>query len=274
MANTDVDLTFESVGAGGRLLHGTAGAAAIYTGTMVSQLDADQTIVAGSTAASGPCIGVATHHAAIGAEVAIETDGAYTFPNAADGDACSASTPIGSVVYMYDDHTIADNSNGGARFPAGTFLGMDGDKVRVYIKHERHADLGDIGPVSFEDGISSNTIAEVTAAAGVTVDSLLIKDGGLPGLMPSITKIQVAGGTFAAGTATIAAGIVVTASTDAFVVMSAVITGSTNVGTVAHLKASNVAGGAGVGAVTLNILGDDGAVDADAAGAFRVLLVN
>lgn len=90
----------------------------------------------------------------------------------------------------------------------------------------------------------------------------------------NVTKMQIAGGTFAAGTATINTGITVTASTDAFVVMSAVVTGSSNVGCFAHLKASNVVGGAGVGAVTLNILGDDGNVDGDAAGAFRVLLIN
>jgi len=86
--------------------------------------------------------------------------------------------------------------------------------------------------------------------------------------------MQVASGTFVAGTATIAAGITVTADTDAFVIPSAVLTGSTNVGCPAHLKASNVVGGPGVGSVTLNVLGDDGAIDSDAAGDFAVLLVN
>lgn len=86
-------------------------------------------------------------------------------------------------------------------------------------------------------------------------------------------SIQVAGATFGSGVATISAGITVTADTDAFVVMSTVIAGSVNVGGVAHLKASNAVGGPGVGAVTLNILGSDGAVDADAAGDFRVLLI-
>lgn len=123
-------------------------------------------------------------------------------------------------------------------------------------------------------GVLTDIISEKTGAAGVTVDSLLVKDAALPGFMPGISLVQVAGGTFVNGTATINTGIVVTADTDAFVIMSAVITGSTNVGAPAHLKASNSVGGAGVGAVTLNILGDDGAVDGDAAGAFRVLLIN
>lgn len=92
--------------------------------------------------------------------------------------------------------------------------------------------------------------------------------------LTGITRLQVAGGTFVSGTATIATGITVTADTDAFVVMSAVVTGSTNVGGIAHLKASNVVGGPGTGEVVLNILGANGSVDADAAGAFRVLLVN
>jgi len=85
--------------------------------------------------------------------------------------------------------------------------------------------------------------------------------------------IQRASGTFALGTATIAAGITVTADTDVFVIPSAALTGSTNVGSPAHLKASNVVGGPGVGSVTLNMLGDDGAIDADAAGDFAALLV-
>jgi hypothetical protein len=312
MANTTVDLTFESVGAGGRTIHVVGGAAAIYTGTMVSQLDADQTLVAGSTAASGPCIGIATHHAAIGAECAVETDVAWSFDNATAGDACSATTPVGSVVYMYDDHTIADNSNSGARFPAGTFLGMDGSKVRIYVSHKRAGDgdaedlastagAGLIGILDTGNYYAATTVeaalaevvtdlAATTATngasrigiqdaagiiAGTTVETALAELAAIvsPG---GVTKIQVVTGTFVSGlcTVTVGAGQAVTAATKAFPCMSAVITGSTDVGGIAHIIASNVVGGSGVGQVLFRVLNSAGGTDVDAAGLFAAILIN
>jgi hypothetical protein len=73
------------------------------------------------------------------------------------------------------------------------------------------------GLKTFTSGIATNTIAEVTPAAGVTVDGLLIKDGGLPdyqyivenyikGLPPSYTS---------AATITLPDGLIVADSTNA-----------------------------------------------------------
>ncbi len=133
MANTTVDLIRMPVGAGGKTLHMSVGASAICEGIMVAQLDSDATLVPGSTALSGDCIGVSTHHALANSECEVETDRQHLFANAGGGDACSAATPIGWTVYMYDDHTVADNSNSGARKKAGIFLGMVGDMVKVWI---------------------------------------------------------------------------------------------------------------------------------------------
>ena len=133
MSNSSVNLLREPMGGGGRFLHLTVGTLDLVDGIMVSQLDSDATLVAGSTASSGDCIGVTTHHAAALGTAEIETDREFLFANATAGDACSASTPIGWTVYMYDDHTIADNSNSGARKKAGIFMGMEGTKVRVWI---------------------------------------------------------------------------------------------------------------------------------------------
>lgn len=94
------------------------------------------------------------------------------------------------------------------------------------------------------------------------------------GLTPAITKLQIASGTLVAGEATINTNIVVTANTRAFAIPTANVTGSANFGSLAHIAASNVVGGAGVGSVLIRALGNDGAKDADAAGAFAVLLVN
>lgn len=245
MANATSNLKTDTLGDGPFICDlPVDGGSTIYKGTLLSQLTATGMVVPYSTAASGVCIGVAQHEAdnADGSDgdlrVRVESKRAYAFANGAGGDAFSEASLIGSIVYGSDDHTVADNSNNSARRAVGFFLGMEADgKVRVFVD----------------------------PAAASLADMLA---GG------NITRLQVAGGTFASGTATINSGITVTASTDAFVIMSAVVTGSTNVGTVAHLKASNVAGAPGTGAVTLSILGNDGAVDADAAGAFRVLLVN
>jgi len=443
MSNSTANRTIFPYDKGGRNINlPIDGGTHIYKGTMVAQLTATSMLVAGSTAASGHCVGVASHEQdnSSGADGAlrctVETDSIFLFANGSGANACSEATPLGAAVYMFDDHTVYDNSDGDTLQRAGYFAGMEPDgKVRVFVTPFDFGASLDVGEASAFSGhgvrgastadiadLSAFTVAGVdgltyaagerillknqtateengvylvgTVAAGVApLTRALDADGAaeiVPGMLVhvsegtaaanswwflstnapitidttglafvevpnlsdlaattngngaaligvedaagnfaattveaalaeiiadyaattngngaskigiedsagditattvegalaeigaalfagNITKLQVAGGTFATGTATINAGIVVTADTDAFVIMSAVVTGSANVGGVAHLKASNVVGGAGVGAVTLNILGADGAVDADAAGAFRVLLVN
>ena len=146
---------------------------------MVAQLDGTAMLVPGSTASSGPCIGVASHGQdnADGSDsdlrVIVETDRIFLFANAGGGDACSEATLLGSVVYMYDDHTIADNSNSGARQAAGYFAGMEpdsGGKVRVLIVFAR----GHLETVEFGGGLEADTISEYTPTAGVTVDGVLL----------------------------------------------------------------------------------------------------
>lgn len=94
------------------------------------------------------------------------------------------------------------------------------------------------------------------------------------GLTPAITKLQIATGTLVAGEATINTNIVVTANTYVIAMPTADVTGSTNFGSLSNTRASNSVGGAGVGSVLIRALGNDGAKDADAAGAFVALLIN
>lgn len=218
------------------------GGSKVYRTCLVSQLTATGAAVPYSTAASGPCVGVAQADVDNSAgsdgdkRVRVETKRAYAF--AINSTDFTEASLIGAVCYGTDDHTVASSSNNNERRAVGFFLGMESDgKARVFVD-----------PV-----------------AATAADALL---GG------NISRLQVAGGTFASGTCTISTGITVTASTDVFIIASAVVTGSTNVGMPAHLKASNTAGAPGSGSVVLKILGNDGAVDADAAGAFRCLLVN
>ncbi len=94
------------------------------------------------------------------------------------------------------------------------------------------------------------------------------------GLTPAITKLQIATGTIASGEATINTNIVVTANSYVLPIPTANVTGSTNFGSLANIRASNQVGGAGVGSVLIRGLGNDGAKDADAAGAFVAFIIN
>jgi hypothetical protein len=107
------------------------------------------------------------------------------------------------------------------------------------------------------------------------VEAALQQLGAL-GLIGGITKLQLVTGTFVSGlcTVTVGANQAVTAATRAFPIMQAVVTGSTNVGMLTHMFANNVVGGNGVGQVLFRVLGNDGATDVDAAGAFAAILVN
>lgn len=143
MANATTNLTITVFGKEGYQVHlPVDGASHIYKGTLVAQLAATGALVPGSTAASGPAIGVAQHEADNSAggdgdaRCMIESDRIYAFAN--DGtDTISEALPLNSVVYMVDDHTVADDSSSGSRFAAGLFKGMEPDgRVRVLVNSE------------------------------------------------------------------------------------------------------------------------------------------
>lgn len=94
------------------------------------------------------------------------------------------------------------------------------------------------------------------------------------GLTPAISKLQIATGTIASGEGSITTNIVVTANSYAIAMPTANVTGSTNFACLSNIVASNVVGVAGVGSVLIRALGNDGAKDADAAGAFVALIIN
>ncbi len=171
MANTTVNLIREPVGAEGKTIHVAVGAAKIFEGIMVAQLDADATLVPGSTALSGDCIGVSTHEADALSRCAVETDRQYLFANASGGDACSAATPIGWTVYMADDHTVADNSASGTRGKAGMFMGMQDGRVKVWVSPSavRVAEALD---VELDDSAGNFDVDNVEAALAQIVADL------------------------------------------------------------------------------------------------------
>lgn len=154
MSNSSVNLALFPYGLGGRkVLLPVDGGSHIYAGTLVSQLGTGM-LVPGSTANSGPAIGVATHEVD-------NTDGSdgdlrcevlygqiFCFANGTNTDACSEATTMFAVVYMGDDHTIYDNDGSATLKPAGRFMGLEPDgKVRVFVGM---ANLGD----AFEDAVN------------------------------------------------------------------------------------------------------------------------
>ena len=114
------------------------GGAHIFAGCMIAALASGGMAVPGSTASSGAAFGVSTHEQdATSAsddtlQVRYETDSDFVFDNDTAA-AFSDSTPIGTVAYMVDDHTVSTSSNSGARFAAGTFRGMLPEGPRIHI---------------------------------------------------------------------------------------------------------------------------------------------
>jgi hypothetical protein len=143
MSNATGSLAYAPYGQGGRNVHLPVDAASkVYKGALVSQLTATGMLVAGSTASSGPAVGVATHDAdntASGAadgdvRCVVHTDRVFLFANGTSTDACSEATLMGAPVYMHDDHTVYDNDASGTLMRAGYFAGMHPDgRVRVFV---------------------------------------------------------------------------------------------------------------------------------------------
>jgi hypothetical protein len=173
MSNSTVNLVLKPIGEGGRLIDlPVDGGAHIYTGTMVSQLTATSMLVPGSTASSGPCVGVATHEVDNSAgsdgdkRCRVYTGKVFAMANGSTTDACSEATALFSRVYMADDHTVYDNDASGTLKPAGRFIGMEPDgTVRVFVGMSNLGDqLADASDVGILDAGSFTSTSDVEAA--------------------------------------------------------------------------------------------------------------
>ncbi len=173
MSNSTASIVTNPYGQGGRNIYlPVDGGAKIFKGTLVSQLTATAMLVAGSTASSGPAIGVATHDVDNSAgsdgdlRCIVRTDQIFIFANGTSTDACSEATKLFSVVYMSDDHTVYDNSAGSTLQPAGRFLGLEPDgRVRVFVGMSNLGDsFADASGVAIADTGAFTTAADVEAA--------------------------------------------------------------------------------------------------------------
>jgi hypothetical protein len=176
MSNTTKNLVRHPFGKDGRdILLPVDGGSHIYEGSLVSQLSATAMLVPGSTASSGNAVGVAVHEIdnTSGSDgdkrCRVEYDRIFEFANGSTTDACSEATPLFSVVYMGDDHTIFDNDGGGSLKAAGRFCGMSEDgKVRVFVG-AAIADLGDALADAVDVAIAdAGTFTAQTTVEGAT----------------------------------------------------------------------------------------------------------
>jgi hypothetical protein len=108
----------------------------LYQGQLVAYLSGG--LVPGSTAGAGDAVGVcefdALGTATLGqTRVMVWTDREFSFNNGAN--AFTDATPIGSLAYMEDDHTLGTGGVGGSgEGVGGLFMGMNDDgSIRVYV---------------------------------------------------------------------------------------------------------------------------------------------
>lgn len=170
MSNATASIVTLPYGQGGREIRlPVDGGSKVFQGTLVAQLTATGMLVAGSTASSGPAVGVATHDVDNSAgsdgdlRCIVRTDQIFLFANGTSTDACSEATLLGAPVYMSDDHTVFDNDASGTLMRAGYFAGMEPDgKVRVFVTA-----FGAAGAVA-----AAPAALTFTAVAGTANDTL------------------------------------------------------------------------------------------------------
>jgi hypothetical protein len=193
---------------------------------------------------------------------------------------CAADIAVGDVVYVSAASTVAlADGNDSAKRPA---LG-----VVVYKKTSAATTckVAFMGEVDVFTGLTagatyylSNTAGDITATAPTPNAQAVgvAKSATTLVLLPlgfSAPAMQAVDATLASGSVTIATGITVASTSEVIPVLIGAITGSTNFASVGELKTSRVAGGPGTGTVVIQAYGANGALDADAAGAIRVIIL-
>jgi hypothetical protein len=142
-------------------------------------------------------------------------------------------------------------------------LASDGTKLSVVGFRTKAANGGGMGVIV---GLLSalTTTDKASAVAAINeVNALAIQ----------AIKMQAVDATLVNGTVTINTVIVVAADSEIVAFPKGAITGSANFACVQELIASRTPGGAGVASIVIQAVGADGAIDADAAGAVRVVIL-
>lgn len=168
----------------------------------------------------------------------------FSIPNAAAPNACD-QTSVGHDVFVASSGSVRKTSNSGAAARAGKCWGFDKD-LNVLVEYDCDPDAADITA-------SEERLDAIEAVAA-----------------PSM---QAGDATLATGTIVVGAGITVAANSEVIPIVIGDITGTTNFGGLRERKSARAVGGPGVGAITLDAVGSDGLLDADAAGAIRYVIL-
>lgn len=151
---------------------------------------------------------------------------------------------VGKDVYIASVNTVAKTDGGGTRSRAGRCWGFT-RRGEVLVEIDRDTDATDVALV----------------------------EARLDDIEGSAPAMQAVDATLTAGTITISSGIVVASNSEVIPLLIGAITGSSNFASLRELKTSRVNGFGGVGTVVIEAVGADGAKDADAAGAIRVVIL-
>lgn len=194
----------------------------------------------------------------------------------ANGDGITQAD-VGKSAWIVDDSTVSKASTGKSK--AGLIVAVDSAGVWV-ATFPNMADQDSVELAALVTDLASTATGKGASLIGLedadgnTAETDV--EGALAEIYPLVhaaPAMQAVNATLASGTITIASGIVVAADSEVIPLVIGAITGSTNFGSLGELKASRVAGDDGVGTVVIQAYGADGALDADAAGAIRVLIL-
>ena len=179
------------------------------------------------------------------------------------------------------DHTHAISAaSGGA---AGTMSAADFSKLALYpaisgLTTGQVPRATGAGTVAFGalDLANASAVTGVLPGANVAAAVAGVSAGAVTAAdqthINSTPTMQVTTGTLVNGTATINTVITVAANSEVIPYPDGAITGSTNFGSLQELRASRTAGAPSTGSITIQAIGSDGNIDADAAGAFHALI--
>lgn len=167
----------------------------------------------------------------------------YPFGND-DGGTPITQAQIGGTAYGLDDQTVTATATGNSAVGTPWIISAGGStslRAGVYVE---------LAPSALAALVSESYTLAAAAPAMQAVNATLV-----------------------AGTVTIAAGITVAANSEVIPLLIGPLTGSTNFASLEELKASRVNGAPGVGTVVIEALNNSGALDVDAAGAIRVVIL-
>ncbi len=194
MSNLTAGTIPRPYGQGGRKVNLPVKATAqLWQGAMVAQING--ACCTGTTAGSGPCIGVAEFDMLGGAtdgatRVTLMTDQIFVFT--AGTLAPTDATPYGAPLFMETDNTVGTGNGAEGNQIAGRFMGIEDDgRVRVLVTNQASwfdtaANLDDGGSSRFK---CRAVVTSLAAYAGTTTGTLTASSNGAIGAQDGVTLV-------------------------------------------------------------------------------------